>query len=814
MTGLLHDLRYAIRQLRKTPGFAAAAILTLALGIGATTGMLGIVESVLIRPLNYRDADRIMLLGVSRQADSTSNISYFDFQEMQRSLHSFDQLSAYSIFPGPVQTDDVAETMIVAAVTTNFFDLLGIHPVLGRSFLPSDAASQGGAVLVGYPFWQKSMHGRRDVIGSRLKINGDFFTVIGVMPPNFQFPAQYQSVWTTLQLTPALKTKQGIDTFSVIGRLKPGLTLERARAEGEAFVRHKPGTESAAEPSHFWIYPYQRIVTGDERPALLALLAACLLLLLIAVVNTANLQIARATRREMEISLRAALGATRARILRQLTVESLLLSFAGAVLAWFLAIGIVHTAAHLFSGYHRFDELRLDTWTFSASVAVTIFCGVASALAPAWYLLNRSLHARQSGAGRVTRPQRLSGALVASEVALTCVLLTGAGLFLRTFRALQKVPLGFEPDHVSSFFLTPQNPNTPTNAIVSAFDRLLDRLQHLPGVQSAAVVTSLPASGLQITLNGGFSIPGLISPGQKSQPTTRLLAISPDYLRTMRIPLLAGRLLSGNDTLGTPLSGIANHALVEKYLRGINPIGQQIVLDKDAEDKDDELNKPITIVGIYGDVIQNNNISGPVLPEVLISYRQLSPSGFLPHFMIGLAPAFVVRSQRDSDGLIRDIRAVVKTEAPDFSIDDLASMNEQVRNTLAIQRMTVQITSVFAWVALLLSAFGIYGVLAYLTGQRVREIGIRLALGATRRNIFALVFRQGAWMIGLGLCVGWVGALIASRWIRSFLFGITTHDALTYVSVGIVILLASAIAIFLPARRAAKTDPMEALRYE
>jgi putative ABC transport system permease protein len=288
-----------------------------------------------------------------------------------------------------------------------------------------------------------------------------------------------------------------------------------------------------------------------------------------------------------------------------------------------------------------------------------------------------------------------------------------------------------------------------------------------------------------------------------------LLAISPDYLRTMRIPLLAGRALSIGDTQGTQISAIANHTFVEKYLHGVNPIGQQILFDKDAG-----FSQPITIVGISGDVMQNNTISGPVQPEILLSYPQLPASGMLTRFMIGLMPAFVVRTNKNSPDLARDIRLIVKTEAPDFAMSDLVSMNESVQKTLQIQRMTVLLSSAFAWVALILSAFGLYGVLAYLMGQRVREIGIRLALGATRRNIFALVFRQGLWMIGGGLVVGWLGALFAARWIRSFLFGTTAHDPLTYVLVGLLIVLASAIAIFIPARRAAKVDPMVALRYE
>jgi len=672
-------LRYALRQLRKNPGFTVTAILVLALGIGATTGMLAIVQSVLMRPLNYRDPDRVMLVGASGQADSTSNISNPDFQEMRRGLHQFEELGAYSSMPLAVQTADGAQMLVAPAVTTNFLDLLGVRPMLGRSFQSGDEVPNAGVVIVSYVFWQDFLHGRQDILGSKLKVNQDLLTVVGVMPPHFQFPLQTETLWIPLQLTQEQKTKQGFDQFSVMGRLKPGVTLEQARSEGESLLQHKTKTDSSASAPHFWLYPYQNLVTGNEKPALLALLAACFLLLVIAVVNTANLQIARASRRELEITMRAALGASRARILRQLIVESLAISTAGAVLGWLLAIGLLDMARHLFANYPRFDELRLDAWTFGGCLLLTTACGVVAGLAPAWHILKtkRDLALQRNTAGRASSSHRLSGILVASEVALTAILLISAGLFLRTFRSLQGVPLGFASDHVTTFLLWPQGGDVPLDVSRSAYQRTIDRLQSLPTVEAAGMITSLPVSNFQIGLTGTFTIPGHPAPDQKNKPEIRLVAASPGYFRAMHIPLLAGRPLSDSDSSSSQLVGVVNHAFVEKCLSDVNPVGRQIVLDKDPDDKN-ELLPPITIVGVSGDVVQGNSIGTSIQPEVAIAFQQLPASSMLTHFMVGVAASFVVRNRGDSAGTANDIRTVVKSEAPEFAIDDLAPLAGKV----------------------------------------------------------------------------------------------------------------------------------------
>jgi predicted permease len=415
----------------------------------------------------------------------------------------------------------------------------------------------------------------------------------------------------------------------------------------------------------------------------------------------------------------------------------------------------------------------------------------------------------QNSTGRYSRAQRLAGALVVCEIAVTCILLVATGLFLKTFRSLQEVPLGIVPDHVTGFVLWPQRGSVSTQVATSAFERILARLEQLPNVDSAGMATSLPISNFQITGTSGFSIPGYLAPAAKNPPQVRLEAVSADYFQSLRISLLQGRFISSSDAGTAQLVGVVNHTFAERFMHGVDPIGKQIILDKDAE-----FPTPITIVGVAQDVVQGNGIGEAIQPEVLLSYRQLPYTGPLPHFLIGWAPSFAVRTKGSDGNIAQEIRNVIKSEAPEFATQDVVSMDEALRNQFRERRLTLQITSAFAWIALLLSAAGLYGVLTYLVGQRIREIGIRLALGATRHDVFALIARQGVLVVGAGIVTGWFAAVLAGHWIRSFLFGTTPHDVFTYAAVALVILVASTVAISLPARRAANVDPMIALRYE
>jgi putative ABC transport system permease protein len=815
MGGLVQDLRYALRQLRKSPGFALSAIVVLALGIGATTGMLAIVQSVLLRSLQYRAPDRLMLVDVSGDGDEGDwfVVPIAEFPDMQRDLHQFQQLAAFNSLPVPVETDESTQMLLAPEVSVNFFQTLGVLPAIGRPFREGDDAPGAGAAIISHEFWHNSMHGSRDVLGRKLKINGDLYTVVGVMPPRFQFPVTYgKSIWTALQLTPDHKTRQGLGNFQVLGRLRPGVTAGQARSEGEAFVRNRKPTSASAPPVHFGVYPYQQTITGESRPGLLALLGACLVLLLIAIVNTTNLQIARATTRQGEIAMRSVLGASRGRIVRQMIVESLLLSSAGAALGWFVATTFVSVARRLFPHQPRFDSLQFDPWTLAGCLLISVVCGVAAAIAPSWHVLKsrQGLLDQATVGGRISRQSQLSKLLVAAEVALSTVLLVAAGLFLRTLRSLENVPLGFNAENVTTFLLWAQGGNTmPMTLKVAAYQRVLDRLEQLPNVDVAGMVTSLPVSNFQMTSGSGFRIPGFLSLDAKPSPFVLVTAVSPGYYQALRIPIIAGRALSASDTASTQPVGVVNQAFTEKYLRSANGIGQQIVLEKATG-----ILQPITIVGVTGNVIQRNSIGEPSEPELALSYLQLPASAQFSQYMIGFSDGFAVRTHAAAADIGGTIRAIVKSEAPDFAIDDLVPFRQAVESEMKTQRLTLQITSAFAWIAVLLSGAGLYAVLAYVVGQRIHEMGIRVALGATRGNVFGLIVRQGMWMAGAGLVCGWAVALVAGRWIRSFLFGVTIADPITYGTAGILIVLASAVAVLVPAHRAARVEPMVALRYE
>ena len=799
MNSLIQDVRFAFRQLRRNVSFTSGAIIVLALGIGACTAMLGVVRSVLLRPLSYPHAEQLVLVGTSGEPNTSSGVPYSDFEDMQHSLRSFDRLAAYNSMFVPVETSDGTQMLLTPAVSRNFFDVLRVSPVLGRALRDGDQY----CAVVSKEFWLRSMQGKRDVLGSKIKVNGDLYTIVGVAPAEFRFPSQDARLWTSLQLKPDHKTKQGFDDFSVLGRLRNKVSFEQAREEGDSFLQHK-GKPDGAEPAHFWVYPYQRILTANERPGILALLGACFVLMLVAVVNTANLQLARAAHRENEIAMRAALGATHLRLLRQLLVEGLMVSISGAVLAWCLASILLKPIQALFAGYPRMDELSLDPWTFVSSLTLAIVCALFATLAPSWYLLQRRRGLFVRHADHRGSRQKLNGALVTIEVALTCVLLVAAGLFLRTFRSLQSAPLGFVPDKVTTFLLWPQGA-IPDGSLIASYGRVLDRLAHLRGIEAVGAVTSLPVSNFQMEADGDFSIPGHVPKQEKNGPQVRLVAVSPGYFTALKIRLLAGRFLVAGDGSGTQIVGIVNQAFVSKFLRGIHPLGQQVLLN---------FSPPITIVGVSGDVIQGNSIGSSARPELMISYQQLPSSGFLTHFLAGISASFAVRTDTTTAETASDIKTVVAQEAPELAIDKIRPMRDAVSDNLSNQRMAAEISSAFAWLSLLLAVAGLYGVLAYVTAHRIREIAVRMALGATRWKVCALVAKQGLCMVAAGTALGSILALLASHWIKSFLYGTTTHDPITYACVGGIMLVAALLAMFIPARRATKVDPMVALRYE
>lgn len=808
MQNLVQDIRYALRQLRKAPGFAITSALTLALGLGATTAMLAVVESVLVRPLAFKNAGQLMLVGVSDSANPGQELSWPNYLSLKHDLPAFADLVAYTELPTAASTPDGNDVVLDVETTANFFDALGVKPALGRTFIAAD--ENNNAAVLSDEFWRKNMHADRSVIGHSVKIRDRLYTVVGVMPASFQFPVGIsdQSVWTTIALTDNAKTSRGFSFIQVLGRLKPGVTQASATAQGEALVRGSHDLNADNASTHFWLFPYLNTVVGDQRPALLAMLAGCFILLLIACVNIANLQIARATSRDGEMSLRSALGASRARILQQILVESVMLSLLGGGLGLGLAAVILRFIRRTYSGYPRFQEIALDLPTFTVCFAIAILCGVAAGLAPAIRLMKTAPSAslQQSGAGSysVTRRSKLTSVLVAGEVALTFALLVAGGLFFRTLKSLEHVPLGFDSHNVSTFLLWPQSGNAPVGAQEDTYDQLIQRLQHTPGIQSAGLVTSLPISNFTMHVNGSFKMVGR---PENKQDRIEYAAVSPDYFKTMSIPIIRGRGLTREDTLAAAPVIVVNETFANRYFPGKNPIGQQFLADP-------EPGLPaFTIVGVVGTTVESQ-VSNPGGPFGFISYRQLPLTSPMSHFMIGIAGQFAVRSSLPQASLERAIREAVKQEAPTYAIDHLEQYEQSVNDSLKTRKLALNLAMSFGMLALVLAAVGVQGVLAYVVSQRVREIGIRIALGATRGQVLQRFLRQGVVMALYGLAAGWVVSLIAARWLKSFLYGVPAHDFITFVVVGIIILTVALLATLLPARRAASIDPMQALRSE
>jgi putative ABC transport system permease protein len=813
MQTLVQDIRYALRQLRKAPGFAITSVLTLALGLGATTAMLAVVESVLVRPLDFKDATQLMIVGVSDSANPGQELSWPNYLSLKHDLPAFSDLVAYTELPTAASTPDGNDVVLDVETTSNLFDVLGVKPALGRTFIAAD--ENNNAAVLSYEFWRKNMHAERSVIGHSVKIQDHLYTVVGVMPASFQFPigvggqaVSSQAVWTTIALSANAKTSRGFSFIQVLGRLKPGVTQASATAQGESLVRRSHDLNADNASTHFWLFPYLNTVVGEQRPALLAMLAGCFILLFIACVNIANLQIARATSRDGEISLRSALGASRARILQQILVESVMLSLLGVGLGLGLAAVILRFIRRTYSGYPRFDEIALDLPTFTVCFAIAILCGVAAGLAPAIRLMKTAPSAslQQSGAGSysVTRRNKLTSVLVAGEVALTFVLLVAGGLFFRTLRSLEHVPLGFDSHNVSTFLLWPQSGNAPVGSLEDTYDQLIQRLQHTPGIQSAGLVTSLPISNFTMHVGGSFKMVGR---PENKQDRIEFGAVSPDYLKTMSIPITRGRGLTREDTLAAAPVIVVNETFANRYFPGKNPIGQQFLADP-------EPGLPaFTIVGVVGDTVESQ-VSNPAGPFGFISYRQLPLSSPMSHFMIGIAGQFAVRSSLPQASLESTIREAVKQEAPTYAIDHLVQYEQSVNDSLKTRKLSLSLAMSFGMLALVLAAVGVQGVLAYVVSQRVREIGIRIALGATRQQVLQRFLRQGLIMTLYGLAAGWVASLIAARWLKSFLYGVPAHDFTTFAVVGIIILTVALVATLLPARRAASIDPMQALRSE
>jgi len=820
---MLNDLRYALRQLKKSPGFAAVTILTLALGIGANTALFSVVNAVLLKPLPFPAPEQLVALGIydarqknpSEELGSLSYPDFFDLRDQNRSLMS---AAVYRDRSFALVDEQEAKSVRGEMISADYFDVLGIKPLLGRSFARSDEQAGGGPgglkAIISYDCWQRQFGAEKSVIGRTLTLDRQPYTIIGVMPQGFQFPIVtepldvYVTIADEASSTDGSKPnteQRGAHMLSGIARLKPGVAIEQARTDlgtiGASLRKQFPETNTNFD---FALRPLREDLVGDVRPALYILFAAVLCVLLIANANVANLLLARASVRGKEIALRAALGANRSRIIRQLLTESLLLSALGGGLGLILAQwGTEALITAMPQNIPRAASIQLDAVVLGFTLLVSLVTGVVFGLVPAWQAshvdLNTALKAGTRTGGGGERKATVRNGLVVVEVALALVLLICAGLLIQSFTRLGHVPSGLRTERLLTARVGlpavayPQNQN-----VIAFFDQFLPRVRALPGVEAASTIVPLPLSGSNMVT----SFDNAESPmpeGQRPGAPVRIIGL--DYFQTMGIPVRQGRVFDPNDQYESAPVVIVNERFAAKFFPGQNVIGKRIKPGFSADDKEERMRE---IVGVVGNV------------KHLSLRNDDSPEMYLPDTQIPMsAPTLVVRTKvADPAGLTTAIRAELIKMDRNIPLTRVRVFDDYIARSLARPRFNALLLSIFAGTALLLTAIGIYGVMAYSVTQRTNEIGIRIALGAAQSSIFRLVVGQAMTLVAISLIIGIAGAFAATRLLNSLLYGVGAADPTTFVAIILLVYGVAFLAAWLPARRASRVDPIIALRAE
>lgn len=803
---LLQDVRYAIRTLRGAPGFTLAALLTLALGIGANVAIFSVVDAVLLRPLPYHEPERLVRVVRrygSEDGQSLTGRRFLFLEEHARTL------SAIAANRGPVglnlATGDTAEFVRALPVSRTYFDVLGVAPVWGSGFtLDHDRPGGPAAAILGHALWQRAFGGDPAVVGRSIQLGGKSYAVVGVMPARL---TTVPDADLFVPLQPSTTGPGGGFNYRVMARLAPSVSIDQANAELEsvwsalrsafpAELTPRTGERTAA------VVSYQEALSRDVRPTLLMILGAVSLLLLIACANTANLLLARATGRRREIAVRAALGASRLRIARQLLTESVLLSVAGAAVGVAIAYWLTPVILALApAGFTNGQPVTIDARVLSATLAVAVVTGLIFGLAPALTLsAARPADAFKEGSSRSGGSRRaawLRSALVIGEVAVCVMLLVGAGLFLQTFIRLRVLDPGFEARGVLTARMSLQGDRYVSADDVNAFfARGLERLRSIPGVRSAAVVNGVP---IEPGLNLGVDI--LDGPAPVDDRLTDWRYASDGYFETMGIPVVSGRGFTADDRRGAPLVAVVNESFANAFFAGSSAIGRHIkVFDSDGA---------IEIVGVAKD-IREAGLKGPLPRLMYVPVTQAQAGIRTSHTYFPMS--WVVRAERPGIALEQQIRAALRALDPRQPLSSFSTMDEIKMDAAAGERMQMALVTAFAAVGLLLAAAGIYGVVAYSVGQRTREIGVRIALGATRGRILAQIVRHGALLGVAGVAVGSLGAIIVARSLEGFVWGVSTLDPLTFAAVPPLLVAVSIVASLIPALRTVRLDPIAALR--
>jgi putative ABC transport system permease protein len=804
MPNLVQDVRYAIRLLLKRPGFAAVAILTLALGIGATTAIFTVVNAVLLSPLPFRDAARLVEVRIISKNGEGFPLPDADFLAWRSQNQTSDAVAVYWASPATLTGEGAPDRIGGAAVTDRFFDVLGARPLLGRVFQEGDD-KPGAAKLVvlGHGFWTRRFRADPGVVGRTVLLDGVSHTVIGVVPAGFRFPLEDIDVWSTLTMNPP--TRRGPYYTTGIARLKPGVDIAELRANLASVAAGLKRQYPAPDDWTIDAVPLQDAIVGDVRQILYVLLGAVGFLLLIATANVANLLLARAATREREIAVRGALGAGRRRIVAQLLTESVVLAIVSGLVGLLLAAsGTQGLLAMAPKGIPRLDEVRMHVPVFLFALGVASICGVVFGLVPALRASRTPLVETLKDGGRGasgTSHRRVQRLLVVAEIALALVLSAGAGLMIRSFAELQRVSPGFDPGHLLTFEVALPRASYKDDAAVRRFyDALIQKLEAVPGVRSVGLTVSLPPNLLQVTDN--FMVDGQVLPPNQSAPVGPVVMASDALFRTLGVPLIRGRVFDARDEAGGAPTVIVNDALARKYLNGVDAVGRHLRIGG-PERPIGPTNPWMEIVGVVGDIKYSGLEAAPE-PTYYMPYRQNPWNG---QFV-------VIRTTSDPAALGSAAREAVAALDKDLPVARLRTMDDVMTASVAPPKFRTVLVTIFALVGLLLAAIGIYGVMAYAVTERTHELGVRIALGAERGDVVRLVLGEALVLAAAGVSVGLAGAFATTRLIQSLLFGVTTTDATTFAGISALLFLTALAASYLPTRRALRVDPMTALRYE
>jgi putative ABC transport system permease protein len=813
MNALLQDLRYALRLLTKSPGFAAVAVLTLALGIGANTAIFTVADALLLRPLPYANPQRLMMVYetsiVNRSEESVFSYPYF--ARLRDQQHSFSGISAYASDDFDMTGRGEPRQISAGRVSWNFFDVLGVQPALGRDFFASEGQRGSNRVLMlSHQFWISEFGGARNVVGQSLMLDSLSYTIVGVLPANFVFTplGSDTQIWIPREFELNIATPEhiqaGMGYLEGVARLAPGVSIEQAQSEMDVlhkeYCRDNPTRPDANPKWPLAVTPLQTMIVANIRAAVLILMGVVGVVLLIACANVASLLLSRALKRKKEIAVRTALGARRGVIVRQLLVESLLLAAISGLIGIFA--GYAGTRGLLALNQDTVSQLgggvSMDWRVLCFTIAISLVSGVLFGLAPALQLSKTDLNSvlRDEGRGstgsrHVASSQNL---LVVAQVALSMILLIGSGLLIRSFLQLMNVNPGFDPRNVLTMRMNLSPSKYGTNAqMVSFYNEVLRQMQSLPGVRAAAISSALPPTPTRsapILAEGQPAVP------LPQRPDANIETISPDYAKVLRVPLERGREFSADDNQTKPTVAMVNQAFVRRYWPNENPIGKHIWLGTIAT--------PVEVVGVLGDE-KNNGISGEPAPEMLLPFPNLPWS----HLRLSLRTA-----GGDPMALVPAVRQRLARIDSVQPITEVQTLEQILAQSRAQSRFTVLLFGIFSGVALVLAIVGIYGVISYAVVQRTHEMGIRMALGADKKDIFRLVIGRGLKLAGIGIAIGLVAPFTLTRLMSSLLYKVSPADPLTIIGSAILFLAAALLASYIPARRASRTDPMVALRYE